>query len=173
MFPVQDSDHHRILAEVIEGAATRQDLINNHPKRITIRLLGGCAVLPKQQFGTRPTDRPHRGNGSCGERDRVEVDRNCCEAKVRNEGDTVVVDEEEEQLSFRISVFIFRAEVTFPNVFTAVEKRRKPVKFGPKKPLVWTEFEKRELDQSETELLKETLFTSVRSHPEYLRLKDL
>ena len=109
MFPFLYSNHRRKWAEVMEGAETGQDLmedkrrgiiviatthlVGNHSKCITIRLLSWLTVLLEQQLGTHPTECPRRGNHSCRQRDRVEVNRNRCKTKVCKEGGAVVVNE--------------------------------------------------------------------------------
>ena len=68
-------------------------LVDNHSKRVAVGLAGWGIVRLEQWFRAHPTNRPRKGNGSCRQRNCVEVNRGHHETKVCKASGTVVVDE--------------------------------------------------------------------------------
>jgi len=68
-------------------------LVDDDPKRITVRLACGWGTLAGKEFRTHITGRTCGGNGGFRERDRAEVDRELHEAKIRKASGAAVVDE--------------------------------------------------------------------------------
>jgi len=75
------------------GRVRPAHLVDNHPKRITIGLGGGWAVLTEQEFGAHPTNCPRRGHDSFRQGNCAEVNQQCHKAKICKASGAVVVDE--------------------------------------------------------------------------------